>query len=71
MTGQLPRRKTAVTWRYTSATAARGVTGFLTMEEYVRWRQNTVAHYIATRSLLDLCEGLERAPRAQVGMRRY
>ena len=28
-----------------------------------------VAHYIATRSLLDLCEGSERAPGAQVGMR--
>ena len=27
------------------------------------------AHYIATRSLLDLCEGSERAPGAQVGIR--
>ena len=28
-----------------------------------------VAQYIATRSLLDLCEGSERAPGEQVGMR--
>ena len=28
-----------------------------------------VAHYIAMRSLLDLCEGLERAPGARLGMR--
>ena len=39
------------------------------MEEYVRRRQNTVAQYIATRSLLDLCEGSERDPGAWVGMR--
>ena len=38
------------------------------MEEYVRGRQNTVTQYIATRSLLYLCEGLERAPGEQVGM---
>ena len=39
------------------------------MEEYVRRSQNTVAQYLATRSMLDLCEGLERDPGARVGMR--
>ena len=39
------------------------------MEEYIRRRQNTVAQYIDTRSLLDLCEGSERAPGVRVGMR--
>ena len=39
------------------------------MEEYVRWRHNTVAQYIATQSLLDLCEGSERAPGGLVRMR--
>ena len=43
--------------------------GFLTMEEYVRRHQNTVAQYITTRSLLDLCEGSERDPGARIGMR--
>ena len=38
------------------------------MEEYVRRCHNTVAYYIATRSLLDLCEGSERSPWARVGM---
>ena len=38
------------------------------MEEYIRRRQNTVAKYIPTQSLLDLCEGLERYPGEQVGM---
>ena len=38
------------------------------MDEYVRPRQNTVVQYIATRSLLDLCEGSERDHGAQVGM---
>ena len=50
------------------AAAAREAAGFLTMEEYVRRRQNTVAQYIATRSLLDLCEGSERDPGTRVGM---
>ena len=47
MTGKLPRRTTGGMWRYTSAVAAREATGFLTMEEYVRRRQNTVTQYTA------------------------
>ena len=38
------------------------------MEEYVRLCHNTVAQYIVMESLLDLCEGSERAPGARVGM---
>ena len=38
------------------------------MEEYVRRRQNTVSQYITTPSLLELCEGSERAPGTQVWM---
>ena len=41
----------------------------LTMKEYVRQRQNTVAQYIDTQSLFDLCEESERDPGAQVRMR--
>ena len=54
---------------YTSSATAREEAGLLTMEEYIRRRQNTVAQYITTRSLLDLCEGSERALGARVGMR--
>ena len=39
------------------------------MEEYSRRRHNTFTQYIATRSLLDLCEGSERYPGVRVGMR--
>ena len=42
---------------------------FLTVEEYIRRHQNTVAQYISMRSLLDLCEGSEKVPGAQLGMR--
>ena len=51
------------------AVVTREALGFLMMEEYVRRFHNTVTQYIDTRSLLDLCEGLERAPGARVGMR--
>ena len=55
--------------KYTLAVSAREAAGFLIMEEYFRRLQNTVAQYIATQSLLYLCEGSERAPGARVGMR--
>ena len=45
-------------WRYTSVAMAREEAGFLTIEEYIRRRQNTVTQYTATQSLLDLCEGV-------------
>ena len=48
LTGQIPRRTTDGTWKYTSAAAAKEAAGFLKMEEYVRWCHNTVAQYIAT-----------------------
>ena len=57
LTGNLPRRTTDRKWRYTSAVVAREAAGFLMMEEYSRRRQNMVAQYIATRKMLDLCEG--------------
>ena len=51
LTQLLPQRTTDGTWNYTSAAAAREAAVLLTMEEYVRRRQNTVAQYIVTRSL--------------------
>ena len=57
ITGQLLRRTTEGTWRYTSAMASMEAAGFLNMDKYIRWIQNIVAQYIATRSLFDLCEG--------------
>ena len=69
LTGWLPRRKADGKWKYTLAETARDDAGFLTTEKYIRRRQNTFAKYIATRSLLEICEGSERSPGAQVGMR--
>ena len=57
LTGRLPRRKTDRKWEYTLAARARDEAGFQTMEEYIWRRYNTVAQYIVTKSLLDLCEG--------------
>ena len=69
LTSKILLRKTDRTWKYTSAAAARKAAGFLTMEEYIRRCHNTVTHYIATRSMLDLCEGSERAPGVRGRMR--
>ena len=68
LTGWLLRRTPDGKWINTLAAKTREEDGFLTMEEYIRRCQNTVAQYIATQSLLDLCEGSERATGVQVGM---
>ena len=47
-------------WEYTSTEAARVEVGFEKMETYSRRSQNTVAQYIATVSIMDLCEAAER-----------
>ena len=38
------------------------------MEEYIWRRQNTITQFIATQSLLDLCEETQSTPGARVGM---
>ena len=43
LTVRLPLRTLDRKWRYTSAATDREEAGFLTMEEYIRRRQNTVA----------------------------
>ena len=42
---------------------------FETTEEYIRQRQITVAQYIDTRLLLELCGAIEKTLGARVGMR--
>ena len=69
---QLPvrilRRRIDRKWEYTLEDAARAEVGFELMEIYIRRRQNTVAQYIATKSILDLFEAAERNHGAMVGM---
>ena len=67
--GRLPRRTTDGKWKKTLAMTEREEAGFLTMEEYIQRHQNTVAQYIATPSLLDLCDWSKRAPGVRVRMR--
>ena len=55
LTGRLTQQKTERKWEYTLAATAREEAGFQMMEQYIRRLQSTVAQYIATRSLLDLC----------------
>ena len=49
LTGRLPRRTPDGKWTHILVATAREEAGFLTMEEYIRRRQNTVTQDIATR----------------------
>ena len=69
LTGRMPWRQEKRKWEYTLAATERAEAGFDMMEEYIRQIQNTSTQYIATRSLLDLCEASERTTGAQVGIR--
>ena len=62
LTGPLLQRKTDGKWNYNLAVMAREGVRFHKMEEHIRRQQNTVTQYIATQSLIDLYEGLERLP---------
>ena len=69
LTGRILRQKPDGKWTYTSAETEMEEAGFHTMEEYIRKRKNKVTQYIVMRSLLDLCEELERALGDQLEMR--
>ena len=68
MTGRLPLLKPDGKWTYTSVATAGKEAGFQTMDKYIWQHNNTVTQNISTQSLLDLCEGLERALGEQTGM---
>ena len=67
--GCLPQWRIDGKWEYTSAEEARAEVGFEPMETYIRKRQETAAQYIATRSILDLCEAADKNQEVQVGVR--
>ena len=50
------------------AATAREEVVFEAMEEYIWRRYNAVAQFIATRSLMELCEDTEKKTGARVGM---
>ena len=68
LTGWIPQRQTDGKLEYTSAETARAEAGFEEMEEYIHQSQNTFTQYIATRSLLNLYEVMERTQGPRVGM---
>ena len=56
ITGRQPRRREGEGWIYPPLAAAMKETGWEEIGVYIRNRLNTVAQYIATRSIMDLCE---------------
>ena len=69
ITGRQPKRQVGGSWEYPPLEAAMQEAGFEEMGEYVLKRQNTVAQYIVTRPILDLCEETVRMPGTWVAKR--
>ena len=60
LTGRLPRRGRDGKWQYLPLAGAKKDAGIVRVRTLVLRRQNTVAQFVATRPILDLCEGTER-----------
>ena len=56
LTGRQPQMEKDGDWHYPSLEGAMKETGLTNIRTSIMRRQNTVAQYIATRLLLDLCE---------------
>ena len=56
ITGKQPRQRADEIWEYPSLVEALGEAGFEGIRKSVTRRQNTVAQYIATQPIMDLCE---------------
>ena len=66
LTGRKPRRRGDGSWAYPTLEETMGEAGFKEIRKSVTRRQNTVAQYIATQPILDLCERSNRRPGARV-----
>ena len=60
LTGRQPRREKEGDWHYPSLEGGMKEAGLTDIRTSIMRRQNTVAQYIATRPLLDLCGGREQ-----------
>ena len=69
ITGRQPRRGWDGKLFYPSLEGAMKEAGFTYVRTSINRRQNTVAQYIATRLLLELCEGTTQRGGARVKMR--
>ena len=55
MAGMVPKRQLDGTWVYTPIQVALAMVGLYEIRAYIACRQNKVAQYIATRTIIDLC----------------
>ena len=69
ITERQPTRQVYGSWEYLPLETVTEKAGFEEMEEYVLKRKNTVAQYIVTRPILDLCEEVVCMPGAWVAKR--
>ena len=71
ITGRHPRRGWDGTWFCPSLEGVMKEAGFTEVRASINRRQNTFAQYIATRPLLDLCEGKTHRGGERVAMRSW
>ena len=69
ITGRQPRRGRDGNWFYPSLMGSMKEAGFTDVRMSITRSQNMVAQYIATRPLLELCEGAKQQGGARVTMR--
>ena len=69
ITGRQPRQRKDGSWVYPPMVRARKESVMMGIRTSIKRRQNTVAEYIATRPILDLCEQATWQPGARVSWR--
>ena len=69
LTGRQPRRGWDGKWFYPLLEGSMKEAGLADVQTSINRRQNTVAQYIATRPLLDLCKGATKREGARVTIR--
>ena len=69
LTGRQAQRERDGEWYYPSLEGAMREAGLTDIQKSIQNRQNTVTQYIATRTLLDLCEGAIAREGAKVPLR--
>ena len=69
ITGRHPRQRKDGSWIYLSLAGIMKETGMVGIRNSILQRQNTVAQFIATRPILDLCEQATRRPGVRMSWR--
>ena len=69
LTGRQPRQVREIVWVYPPLEDAMTEAGFQDVDTYVSRRHNTVAQFIATRPIMDLCLAADQRPGPRVSKR--